>query len=187
MKVGLLALCVLPLSALGQSLTVRYEGTVYWADDGAPYEIGDSVSGTLLIDRLLLGPDLYPLDPDRGAYGADLPSLPTANFVTGFATGVPANDSLYIGDDFQHLNGVSDTYQILDQSGFGTSSFMHLVLAGYLPSTTFADDDVSQTFEAVSQALGDLVGTLAWGWEASRRQVDFYLSRLSVKADRCVP
>jgi hypothetical protein len=187
MKLGVFLLGVLPLSAYGQVLTVSYRGTVYHADDGAPYGIGDTVAGTLLVDRLLMGPDLAPLDPNTGIYGADS-RLPTANFVTGFATGMPANDSIYVRNDFDYLNGHRvDTYQIVDNSGWGTSSYMHLLLAADLPATTFDDDAGDQTFDAISRSLGDLVGTIGWGFEESWRQVDFYLSSFSVRPGRCAP
>jgi len=186
MKAGLLLLCVLPLAAHGGVLTVDYEGTVYWADPGAAYEIGDTISGTLLVDTLLMGPDLDLLDPNAGVYGAAHGNLPSMDFVTGFATGLPVHDSIHVLRDLESPNGSWDTYQIVDASAFGTPSFEHLVLHASLPGGTFDDDGGVQIFEAVSQGLGELVGVLSVGWEGTRRQVDFYLSRLSVKPGRCV-
>jgi hypothetical protein len=185
MKAGFVALCVLPLGAHAEVLTVSYQGTVYHADAGAPYAIGDTVSGTLLVDTLLMGRDLDILDPNTGVYGAVPAYVPTANFVTGFANSLPAGDSIYVRNDFLQLNGLTDTYQIIDNGAFGTSSFEHVSLYGTLPAGTFDDDRGDQTFTAISRALGDLVGTIAWGWEQTRRQVDFYLSSLSVRPGRC--
>jgi hypothetical protein len=185
MKAGFVALCVLPLSAHAGVLTVSYKGTVHWADPGAPYSIGDTVSGTLLIDTLLMGPDLDLQDPNAGVYGSDPAHLPTTNFVTGFANSLPANDSIYVRNDLLQLNGLTDTYQISDNGAFGTPSFEQVNLYAVLPAGTFHDDRGDQTFEAVSRTLGDLVGTIAWGWEETRRQVDFYMSSMSVKPGRC--
>lgn len=188
MKAGLLVLCVLPLGAHAQIFTVEYEGTVYSADAGAPYEIGDTVSGRLFLDTLLMGRDLDPLDRNQGFYGSHPDKLPSTDFVTGFAKGLPAYDSLSVRNDFRFetSNDPVDTYQIRDESAFGTARFMHLLLYADLPPTTFDDDRGDQTFDAVSKTLGDMVGTLAWGWGETRRQVDFFLSRFSVKPGRCV-
>jgi hypothetical protein len=186
MKAKWVLLSVLPVGAHAGVLTVSYEGTVYSADAGAGHEIGDTISGTLLIDTLLMGPDLALLDPNASLYGAADSNIPSIDFVSGFATGVPSHDSISVRNDFQHPGGLFDTYQIVDASAFGTPSFQHLVLHATLPADSFDDDDGVKIFEAISQGLGDLGGTLSRGWDATRRQVDFHLSRLSVKPGRCV-
>jgi hypothetical protein len=187
MKAGLVILCALPFSTHAALLTVEYEGTVYSADAGTPYQIGDTVSGRLFVDTLLMGPDLDPLAPNNGVYGADPRNVPKTDFVTGFADGLPAYDSIYIRNDFEQLNGFTDTYQITDASAFGTPSFKELTLYADLPAATFANDRGAQVFDVVSRTRGDLLGTFASGWDESRRQVDLYLSRLSVKPGRCHP
>lgn len=186
MKAKWVLLCVLPVGAQAGVLTVSYEGTVYSADAGAGYEIGDTISGSLVIDTLLMGPDLDLLNPNAGVYGTAQSNVPSLNFVTGFAAGLPAGDSIHVFNDLQQPGGLFDTYQIVDASAFGTPSFQHLALFAAVRADTFDDDGGSQIFEAVSQSLGDLVGVVSTGWDATRRQVDFYLSRLSVKPGRCV-
>jgi hypothetical protein len=89
-------------------------------------------------------------------------------------------------NDVQQPGGPFDSYQVVDASAFGASTFQHLVLFASLPAATFDDDDGVQIFEAVSQGLGELVGSLSVGWEKTRRQVDFFFIRLSVKPGRCV-
>ena len=89
-----LMLLVLPFAANGETLYVQYEGRVLNIDerDGPVegYEIGDSVSGTLLIDTLLATPNLVsPPAAEILHYGGSHEGA--TNFVMGFARdGMPA-------------------------------------------------------------------------------------------------
>lgn len=98
---------------------VRYSGTITVShhntaptpgDSLSRYPVGDSISGTLRIDLRNAPADLYPDEPNFGAYRLDTFSGPS--FVTGFGpTRQRSSDGVQVQD---HFSGQGDLFSIGD-------------------------------------------------------------------------
>jgi hypothetical protein len=185
-------------------VAVRYEGIVSGvhplhggrgADCLCGYEVGEPISGTLLVDPRTLPPDLAPFRPDLGDYFIEPPFL-GPSFVVGRApVRAVSRDRLTISDGVQ---GVDDFRIVDSESGVSAdalgrerfeldsvqlhaSSSRRDFLGGdsVFQSFTLAGADVGEGRIEIRREIADAPKSAIGG------AIDFVLKRLSVKPDRC--
>ncbi len=131
MKCLLVAACASVLMAraglatpiVADFVDVHYSGTISRSDNTATtaydcfclYPLGSAISGTLRIDLRNATPDIYPDEPDIGAYRFQPDgALGSPSFVSGFArTRQSSGDTVQVADN--NFSGVGDFFSIEDR------------------------------------------------------------------------
>jgi hypothetical protein len=188
------ALFCAPLAANAQKLLVEYQGTVssvHGAElaEPFPYSVGDSISGTLIIDTSLAPPDKLPGDSQIGRY-----STPGIDFILGPTrpAGPGSGDLLLVYDDWESPSSgtaAQDGILIRDQS-IGTDGEFNLVLGMQRPNVLgqiFQNDALAQSFAVEPEPEMDLWGYIERGFGELWRAVHFTLDRFSVTPGVCRP
>jgi hypothetical protein len=172
---------VLPFIAPAETLYVQYEGVI--VPTNAPlragYNIGDRVSGTLLVDSLLA--PRTNVQPHNGfAYYGRSGSNSGVDFVTGWITGdKAAQDFVSIEEGFGASLG-SNLYQVGDAD-------THRTLTVYAISPLIKTLDLVQTFDIKEEdPHGVMLGLFEWG-RGLVEQAVFRMTRFSVTPGRCRP
>ena len=181
MKAALaIVLTALPLSVSAVPIYVQYEGIV--VPTNAPlhegYQIGDRVSGTLVIDSVLA--PRTNVQPDNGFAYYAWPGPQGVDFVTGWVTGHESARDFVIFDVGRGPGLGSNSIGIADANA-DRSLFLH----ARHPLVTSLD--LVQTFDIKLETLSDEVtGFFEWGRE-SVEQVFFKMTRFSMTPGRCRP
>ena len=191
-------------------LTVRYEGTVTSVRDTNAnrigsvrgYEVGDHVSGELLIDLRRAGPDRVPSNPALAIYGSPFGTWPSEgnSFVSGYvstrertADRVDIRDNYEGADLFAARDAEVDVFKQSD--GRRREYFLFFLQASSRVVDFVHGDGIVQQFVFDSTMLGDTVQgsgeiEIRRGWvdsvvSAIGGSVRFVLTRFSVKPGRC--
>jgi hypothetical protein len=189
------ALVCLPLTVHAEQLLVEYAGTVSSIERGSsmaeqpPYSVGDSITGTLLIDTVLAPRDTASDDPHVGRYYRSSPGL---DFILGpaQAPGRGSADRVLVHDDWDPLStgAPREDGMIIKDSSIGEDGEFNLLLGLSRPNSLgqiFSNDSLAQTL-AVERAPGtNLWGHIERGFGEFWRIVNFTLDRLSVKPGAC--
>jgi hypothetical protein len=183
MKTLFACLAALPFLAQGEPIYVQYEGRVLRIDerDGPVegYEVGDFLSGTLVIN-----PDLAPLHEPTGGF-LEIGGFEGSNFVTGFARGGPAQDFVGIypaGHRGPGLPGLG-RYDVND-SRYPMDSGQWISIGA--SSAAIKDATLFQTIDVKEGEKGSFMsGVIGLGRAAG--QVLLGLTRFSVTPGRCRP
>jgi hypothetical protein len=194
-------------------VTVYYEGRVesrYGSGLGTPcticpYDVGDVVSGTLLIDLAKAPPDLVPEEEGIGQYNTlwSVPGPHSPSFVSGYARNRGDSiDSVQVIDDFEHEPGLT-LYDVGDgQDYFVTENGRKgaftdaLGLRANSVTLDFLDGDgIVQDFDLSTELTSGEVPSsgllyVARQWLDDRASfvqgsMFFALTRLTVKPGRC--
>jgi hypothetical protein len=195
------ALVFMPLipnaKAHAEELVVEYAGVVSSIDRASslaplpPYEVGDTISGRLIIDTAFLPTDRVSDDPTVGRYYGGSSAV---DFIFG-APHPPSNapaDLLVVYNDYQPPTGRAapeDGIVINDSSG-GVDGKFNLVLGFRQPNSlgqVFADDSASQSFVIENEPGATLWGYIEQGFGEFWSVVDFTIDRLSVTPRVCGP
>jgi hypothetical protein len=180
------------LAANAETLLVEYQGTVSSVDQGleadAPgHAVGDSITGSLLIDLTLAPPDAVAGDPSIGRYGS-----PGIDFILGpRPPNAPGTgDLLLVYDDWAGSpDGLApyDGFLVRDQS-IGVDGNFNLVLGMQRPNLLgqlFADDSLAQSFDLQPDPGTNFWGFIERGFGELWSVVNFTLDRFSVKPGAC--
>jgi hypothetical protein len=190
------ALVCLPFTANAEKLLVEYAGTVSSIELGSslaeipPYSIGDSITGSLIIDIALAPTDAIAGDRRVGRYEGDDSGL---DFILG--TRHPpglraATDFVVVYDDWEwpSTGGPVEDGIVINDSSFGTDGDFNMLLGMQRPNLfgqLFSDDALSQSF-VVERAVGTkLWGFIEHGFGELWNMVNFTLDRLSVRPGVC--
>jgi hypothetical protein len=171
-----IAAVVLPFGALAEKVFVEFEGIV--VPGNAPqrpgYDIGDRVSGSLLIDTLL-APEPR-VDPGRFAYyGSPRPA--EKNFITGWAGDTKQPRDAVLMDAGRATSVGSNDIAITDSDGHRT-----LFLFARSPLISL---DLVQAFDIQQEEDdGNLFGIFEWGRDLIER-AHFRMTRFSMTPGRC--
>jgi len=184
------ALLCVPSAATAQQLLVEYQGTVSSVDraplaEAPPYSVGDSITGSLIIDTRLAPPDKAG-DPQIGRYGS-----PGLDFILGpREPGAPGSGDLllvYNDWDSSSTGTAQDGVLIRDQS-IGTDGEFTMVLGMQRPNVLgqiFENDGPVQSFAVEREPGMDLWGYIERGFGELWRAVHFTLDRFSVTPGVC--
>jgi hypothetical protein len=188
------ALLCTPFLADAQTLLVEYQGTVSSVDraplaEAVPYSVGDSISGTLIIDAALAPLDKLPGDPRIGRYSGGTPGV---DFILGPTrpAGPGTGDLLLVYDNWASPSGSAapqDGILIRDQS-IGTEGEFNVVLGMLRPNLLgqlFFDDGPVQTFAVEREPGTSLWGYIERGFGELWRAVNFTLDRFSIRPGVC--
>jgi hypothetical protein len=165
----------LPLTALAEKVYVQFDGIVVPSNSPmrAGYNIGDLVSGTLLIDSLLAPQPR--VDLDRFAYYGS-PRPPEKSFISGFAGDKQPRDFVLLDAGRGPFAGLNDI-AIQDANPYRT---LFVRARSDLVSL-----DLVQTFDLQQEEdNGELFGWFEWGRELIER-VHFRMTRFSMTPGRC--
>jgi hypothetical protein len=184
------ALVCIPFAAHAQKLFVEYEGTVSSIERGSslaeipPYTIGESITGTLVIDTARAPRDAVPSDPQVGRYYWGSPGL---DFVLGPAHSAGRGDAdfvlVYDNWDPPSTGAPQEDGITINDSSIGTDGDFNLLLGLSRPNLLgqlFANDSLEQSFVVEREAGTTLWGYIERGFGEFRRIVNFALDRISV-------
>lgn len=171
-----IAAVVFPSGALAEKVFVEFEGIVVPGNDPQRpgYDIGDRVSGSLLIDTLL-APEPR-VDPGRFAYYG-WPRPAEQNFITGWAGNKKQPRDAVIMDAGWGPSVGSNDIQIIDSDGHRTLSLF--------ARSPLISLDLVQTFDIQQEEdNGNLFGFFEWGRKLIER-AHFRMTRFSMMPKRC--
>jgi hypothetical protein len=188
------ALLCVPCAANAQQLLVEYQGTVSSVDraelgEALPYAVGDSITGSLIIDPRLAPPDAQADDPRVGRYSSGSAGL---DFILGPTrpAGPGTGDLLLVYDGWDAAStgaAPQDGILIRDQS-IGTDGEFSVVLGMQRPNSLgqlFVNDGPTQSFAVEPESGMSLWGYIERGFGELWRAVHFTLDRFSVTPGVC--
>jgi len=166
----------LPFAALAEKVFVEFEGIVVPGNDPQRegYDIGDRVSGSLLIDTLL-APEPR-IEPGRFAYYG-WPRPAENNFITGWANDKKEPRDFVIMDAGRGPFAGSNDIGIQDSDGYRTVSLF--------ARSPLISLDLVQSFDIQQEEdNGNLFGFFEWGRDLIER-AHFRMTRFSMTPGRC--
>ena len=181
-----------PAAANAEKLLVEYQGTVSSVDRAdlaeiPPYAVGDSISGSLVIDLSLAPPDEVS-DTQLGRYYGGSPGI---DFILGSpnpgARG--SGDLVLVYDDWvaEADTAPLDGFFIRDRS-IGDDGNFDLVLGLQRPNLLgqlFSNDGLAQSFAVEREEGTNLWGYIDRGFGEFFRSVSFTLDRFTVRPGTC--
>jgi hypothetical protein len=188
------ALVCAPLTAHAEKLLVEYAGTVSsvergWLAELPPYSVGDTISGTLVLDLALAPTDRLPKNPQIGRYYWGSPGI---DFILGppQPPGRGSGDLALVYDNWDPpTTGASqEDGFIINDSSIGTDGEWNVLLGLSRPNPLgqiFSSDSLKQSFVVESGPGTKLWGYVERGFGEFWRIVNFTLDRLSVTPGVC--
>jgi hypothetical protein len=186
------ALLSVSFAADAQNLLVEYQGTVSSVDraslaEAPPYSVGDSITGSFIIDTTLASADRLAAEPRIGRYNARIPGV---DFILGpREPGAPGSaDLLLVYDNWVFMDGAPHDGLFIRDRSVGTEGGFNLVLGLQRPNLLgqlFANDGITQSFAVQREPGTDLWGYIERGFGEFWRIANFTLDRFAVTPGVC--